>query len=131
MSDLKPCPFCGGSVNWCVCGNCPQITCPKCGQFDLVKAGETLEGAKQEAETTWNNRPVEQRLDAAEAKLPKWIPVSERLPKSNGDYLISTKHIVTDAEFEGGEFYEALGMGVTKIKGVLAWQELQEVYKPK
>ena len=74
---------------------------------------------------------LEQRLAEVEAKIPRWIPVSERLPKSNGDYLISTKHIVTDAEFEGGEFYEALGMGVTKIKGVLAWQELQEVYKPK
>ena len=77
MSDLKPCPFCGGEVNWCDCGtDCPQITCPKCGQFDLVKAGETLEGAKQEAETTWNNRPFEQRLAEAESQLPKWHSAS-------------------------------------------------------
>lgn len=71
MSDLKPCPFCDGEVIWCDCGadDCPQITCPHCGQFDFVKVGETMEGAKLEAESTWNSRPVEQRLAATEAEL--------------------------------------------------------------
>ena len=49
MSELKPCPFCGGKVDWC--GNdpcdphkCHQITCNTCGNFDLGNgAPDTIE----------------------------------------------------------------------------------------
>lgn len=32
------------------------------------------------------------RLEELEAKLPRWIPVTERLPEKDGSYLVSRKH---------------------------------------
>lgn len=81
----------------------------------------------------WQMAKFEQRLAAAEAKIPGWIPVSERLPKQNGDYLVSTEHFVAEAEFDAciGEFQEFSINGWAEVKGVTAWQELPEVYTPK
>lgn len=56
--ELKSCPFCGNAVNWCDCGgDCPQITCKKCGQFDFVEhSDEDLEAAFNTASKKWNTR---------------------------------------------------------------------------
>jgi len=43
MKELKPCPFCGGEVDWCkndldfhlVTDDCHYITCERCGEFSL------------------------------------------------------------------------------------------------
>lgn len=63
MNNLKPCPFCNGEVTWCHCSSidCPIITCPRCGQFDLTgdDIAETAKEAKVVAEAIWNGRPNE------------------------------------------------------------------------
>lgn len=61
---------------------------------------------------------------------PHWIPVTERLPKEDGNYLVSRemgsgKESVGDCEFsvEDGYFQTAWNFDV------LAWRELPEPYK--
>ena len=61
---------------------------------------------------------------------PHWIPVTERLPKEGGNYLVSGKwesgkESVGDCEFsvEDGYFQTAWNFDV------LAWRELPEPYK--
>ena len=82
MSDLKPCPFCGGEAE--LCYSEVDTFCRKCNVI-------------QETEM-WNTRPIEDELRARIAELEaeserftvhsrikrqddKWIPVSERLPE--------------------------------------------------
>ena len=69
MSELKPCPFCGGTkictekgINLNYCDNC---------------------SAESNVEH-WNTRPIEDALNRRIAELEaerRWIPVSERLPE--------------------------------------------------
>lgn len=62
-----------------------------------------------------------------------WIPVSERLPKEDGNYLVTMKHKefnqtkVTSMDFNGeflfNDYFEKAWWEVT------AWQNLPEPYK--
>ena len=71
MSELKPCPFCGGTkictekgINLNYCDNC---------------------SAESNVEH-WNTRPIEDALQARIAELEaqqRWIPVEERLPEDS------------------------------------------------
>lgn len=63
--ELKPCPFCGGEVRWCCCGEetdngCHHITCERCGNFDFANGhldgGETLEELRECMVAKWNTR---------------------------------------------------------------------------
>ncbi len=86
MSDLKPCPFCGGmpKVNdWTLKG----ITDKRCF-CDNEKCPVYL--SKTIAIDDWNIRPIEDALNARIAELEaerRWIPVSERLPKEKQSVL--------------------------------------------
>ena len=51
----------------------------------------------------------------------EWIPVSERLPKNNGLYLVYTEEQLFVCSFENGEFF---------IDDVLAWMPLPKPYEP-
>ena len=67
MSELKPCPFCGGEAE--LCYSEVDTFCRKCNVM-------------QETEL-WNARPIEDALRLRIAELEaaqRWIPVSERLP---------------------------------------------------
>lgn len=85
----------------------------------------------------------------AEAKTEDWIPCSERLPKSNGEYFVTRRFsnvfppvvdvlcFSTDLskvkryDFEKGEsgFYQYDDeWGCTKVDYVTAWQEKPEPY---
>lgn len=78
MSELKPCPFCGG-------GNIHEekkvdlVYCTECGgEFHTDLGG------------SWNSRPIEDALKTRIAELEaerRWIPVSERLPKEKQSVL--------------------------------------------
>lgn len=64
----------------------------------------------------------------------RWIPVSERLPESSGNYIVTVfdpvkkETFVTDAYYRckegdwGGEYFE-------EISGVIAWMPFPEPYK--
>lgn len=68
----------------------------------------------------------------------EWIPVSERLPEEDGQYLITVKYMHVDGYddiyAEHGEWYD--GRWDTfcfghcgKVEGIIAWQPLPEPYK--
>ena len=82
--------------------------------------------AKQARE---NNEALDVAIKALK-KEPHWIPVTERLPKEDGNYLVSGKwesgkESVGDCEFsvEDGYFQTAWNFDV------LAWRKLPEPYK--
>ena len=85
MSELKPCPFCGGEPTSSnefddevlFYGCTKDIDCP---MYDAPFVN--LEN--------WNTRPIEDALNARIAELEaaqRWIPVSEP-PKVSGKYLL-------------------------------------------
>ena len=72
----------------------------------------------------------ERAIDTVLNAIPHWIPVTERLPKKDGSYLVSGKwgsgkESVGDCEFsvEDGYFQTAWNFDV------LAWMPLPEPYK--
>lgn len=53
---------------------------------------------------------------------PKWIPVTERLPKENGDYLVTgRKGAVNKRKYEDGRWYGNWA--------IVAWMPLPEPWK--
>lgn len=87
MSELKPCPFCGGKAEQYVSLSYSierSVGCTECGA-DAVGSD-------------WNTRPIEDallaRAEAAELELVelkermRWIPVGERLPEERNSYLV-------------------------------------------
>lgn len=76
------------------------------------------------------NRAIDIAIEALGKPEPHWIPVTERLPKEDGNYLVSGKwgsgkESVGDCEFsvEDGYFRTAWNFDV------LAWCELPEPFK--
>ena len=65
---------------------------------------------------------------------PKWIPVSERLPEENGQYLVTVKNLTGYEQLYNNvfecEFFEKdwIFKG-WKDNKVIAWMELPEPYK--
>lgn len=52
MSELKPCPFCGGEAEFCACINdCGRIVCIDCGVEVLWNEHEHEDNA-----ASWNDR---------------------------------------------------------------------------
>ena len=78
MSELKPCPFCGRA----------QLTDTDRGETNPYTGGTQSRACDwcSVSTTDWNNRPIEDALNAEIARLrdaARWIPVSERLPEDN------------------------------------------------
>jgi len=51
---------------------------------------------KEKASRIWNNRPIEDALRARIAELEeaqRWIPVGDRLPERDGEYLVVTANV--------------------------------------
>ncbi len=57
---------------------------------------------------------------------PRWIPVSERLPKNRGFYLVSTTDCITIMEFINGWISQNIGLCNGYVK---AWMPLPQPYK--
>lgn len=66
---------------------------------------------------------------------PKWIPVSERLPKTQGVYnvtrLIDEAYITDSCFYDGNTWYDdtRINHGRKYLHDVVAWMPLQEPYK--
>ena len=88
----------------------------------------------------------------AEAKTKDWIPCSERLPKSNGEYLVTEKfsngfppdvcilefakdlyeldwHDFQDKKGKAGFCRYDQEFGYSEVKGVIAWREKPEPFQ--
>lgn len=83
---------------------------------------------------------TEQCISAMKAtnRIPRWIPVSERLPEEDGQYLISVKY-KSEANYEsiyaecgewseGGWDMSCFGGHCGEVEGIIAWQALPEPY---
>lgn len=78
MSDLKPCPFCGGEARYYVdnkYADCHQVICTKCA---VTKSDEDYEYVISD----WNTRAS------------GWISVSERLPEANMPVLVNYHNMI-------------------------------------
>lgn len=79
MSELKPCPFCGGNahdidVNGFRFIACNDVRCNGVTRYHI-----------------WQQRPIEDALNKRIAELEaaqRWIPVGERLPEESGTYMV-------------------------------------------
>lgn len=56
----------------------------------------------------------------------RWIPVSERLPKNRGFYLVSTTDCITIMEFVNGWISQNIGLCNGYVK---AWMPLPKAYE--
>ena len=88
MSELKPCPFCGGKVRLSTAdrGASFAVWCGGCGGTD---GGEYL--SKESAIKHWNRRPLEDELVAAlegfveRGRTPgTWVAAKDALAKARG-----------------------------------------------
>lgn len=94
-------------------------------------------------ECTYGNlEAVEMAIKALDQE-PRWIPVSERLPKSSGVYIVSRwfsdgeeNAILTDANYYDGNGYwyndNRINWGRDLVTDkIVAWMPLPEPYKGK
>jgi len=123
MSELKPCPFCGGT-NICTEKGINLNYCDSCSAEANIEH--------------WNTRPIEDDLRKRIVELvssnmvmakgvldlkariaeleekQRWIPVSERLPEFNQDVTV----IFYDGTISNGHFYESFDFVLEKNNGV-------------
>lgn len=77
-----------------------------------------------------DTEPYEEAIDMAVEALnvQRWIPVNERLPETNGEYLVTVNtddglEVYQDMFWAWGCLWDDWG------KAVIAWMELPEPYK--
>jgi len=120
MTELKPCPFCGGEARiktWCdrfgnwnanlycinVYGKPKEERC----QAEFFMRSDTQEKVIEEITSKWNNRPS---------------PWHTGTPTDGGLFLVYLEDGTYDI-YEFGKEYEAWHIG---FKGVVAWQKIDE-----
>lgn len=99
---------------------------------------EELEGARTIAESTWADglwdayKIIEEEVDAADVE-PKqrWIPVTERLPKEPGEYIVAYHPCYWDVVGPSvkvgiDNFRGKTTWAKNKYQRVIAWQEKPE-----
>ena len=107
---------------------------------DAVSRQAVLEIAKQH--TLTNDYLAIQELPSVRPQEPKWISVSERLPKSSGVYIVSRwfsdgeeSAILTDANYYdgNGDWYNdnRINWGRDLVTDkIVAWMPLPKPYEP-
>ena len=79
MTELKPCPFCGGKANFAwIADEGTEATCVEChcGTLRYFSVSVNPDTEKEMATQVWNKRT------------PGWISVDDRLPKDEERILI-------------------------------------------
>lgn len=82
MSELKPCPFCGG-LNQTIEGYLEYhfseafVQCDSCGARSETEEDDLLKKAKEKAIKIWNTRPIEDALRAENERLKKALKEAE------------------------------------------------------
>ena len=100
MSEMKPCPFCGSenTVRLPYNDHADIERCKNCNLTIIVPFGYTM----------WNTRPIEDALHSRIAELEaerRWIPVTEKLPETDGQYIGYTNiGLVSTHWFVDGRF---------------------------
>lgn len=81
MTELKPCPFCGGKADWFVLEkmNNEKLYYVECS-YCFARTGYYF--TEYESIKEWNKRT------------PDWISVNKRLPEESGDYLVFVEGLI-------------------------------------
>ena len=81
MTELKPCPFCGGKADWFVLEkmNNEKLYYVECS-YCFARTGYYF--TEYEPIKEWNKRT------------PDWISVNKRLPEESGDYLVFVEGLI-------------------------------------
>lgn len=81
MTELKPCPFCGGKADWFVLEkmNNEKLYYVECS-YCFARTGYYF--TEYESIKEWNKR------------IPDWISVNKRLPEESGDYLVFVEGLI-------------------------------------
>ena len=128
MSEMKPCPFCGGEADYTqILGNYGRVYCFTCDGG--IREGRSKDGVIH----NWNNRPIEDELRARIAELEaaqRWIPASERLPQI-GVRVLFYNNFITNIHkgwFSGDEWTSDIGIFYNgdKLKRITHWMPLPE-----
>ena len=98
---------------------------------DLIRRQAAIEAVRSYYdECDEDERSIEERIADLPTAEPKWIPVTERLPKLGEKVLVSTKNTVFTQVFKC--IYgtpDRWGWEHNTIKKVTAWKPLPEPYK--
>ena len=100
---------------------------PQFVQIGGRRNGKTLENINRAYQKGWNDA-IDAIIDNAptgDQPTGEWIPVSERLPKMSGLYLVSIDDLVATLSFDGIGFRNKGGIRVE----VSAWMPLPEPYR--
>ena len=94
MSDLKPCPFCGGSgMTFDTCENASEITRKTNASGDLIRRKDALKWCKPyewgTPDERWRPESEYGEYIRALPTASSWIPCSERLPEVD-EYVLVT-----------------------------------------
>ena len=94
MTELKPCPFCGGKAELK-----QDMRYPRSGKYAgmSVKAYEVICPNSDCIIYNADNNYFFTREEAAEAwnrRSPDWISVNKRLPEESGDYLVFVEGMI-------------------------------------
>lgn len=82
MSELKPCPFCGGlnqTIEECFNYTFSEafVQCDSCGARSEIEDNVSPKKAKEKAIKIWNTRPIEDALRAENERLKKALKEAE------------------------------------------------------
>lgn len=100
--------------------------------YHVNPKGELVHGSTSDDESWYRAEDVYKAIES----LPQddWIPVSEGLPKKNGDYIVSLEDSIYPwGRFFNGKWYMLPRGGVAVEFGaneVIAWMPLPEIYRP-
>ena len=136
MSELKPCPFCGESVelDYSELPNRKHwfITCECCGMMYQSSISQ-----RKYVKVDWNNRPIEDALRLRIAELE--AEVTELKPYRDGydayeDFPEEGENVIANlgswlflAQRRGDKWYDSLGQQAEIRGGVERWWKLPEV----
>ena len=88
---------------------------------DLIERQAAIDALGKDVMGGLNYKRILNSLPSAQPE-QRWIPVSERLPEKNGDYLVTgRKGAVSKRKYDNGRWYGGWD--------VLAWQPLPEPYR--
>lgn len=102
--ELKCCPHCAGSVEWCECGACGRVWCPVCKvmtEFSAPDECDTLGKERAYTASIWNRRAAPAAGMEKDAELADVLNTTlwlyRRLPHTYGNPTFVDRAILTMA----------------------------------
>lgn len=110
MTQLKPCPFCGSSNLTRSWQSATQIAveCQRCEAHGPLQKSQTMQGAKENAHETWNNR------------VSPWRSLKDDPPDPDADWAAESLRSVLVRNLEREHLY---GRIIKLVRGGNTWRD--------